>query len=222
MSCSARLFWHKNAANSKNFVSYGRRSAYGLRLFSDSTLPGISTVLDRRPRILSRMLPSSSSDNLCCSTFSSRTGEFLSAFELKHRQKWQQSDSWQSTSELLLILSLRQPKTCQTSSSNNELLLLYRRSSGKYSGQSSLANLTISVMSCVELMTDGTNEFIIDEYNECFRFDKSTFARSHRKVQWEESVIDCRMCGTCKIFKKYRRFHCVSWSGLETSWSLYL
>jgi hypothetical protein len=118
------------------------------------------------------------------------------------------------------MLSFRQTKTCHTSTIIEESsMLLHSRSSGDmYSGQRSLANLTISEMSCVELMMDGTNEFIIDEYKKYFRFDTRAFARLQNARQ-EEPVIDLRRCGTCNIFNivdiEYFIIFCVRYFRLD-------
>ena len=127
-------------------------------------------VLDKRLRILSRMFLSSFSDNRFFSSFKSTTeSTTLSAATCKFSQKEQCESSHCSAASGHMQHNTRQINDSNVGSSQPFLL----SSGATYSGHKSRANLVISVISCVELTTDGMNEFIIEAYNQSFSFDLS-------------------------------------------------
>lgn len=159
-------------------------------------------VLDRRARILSRTFASSFSDNSCFNIFRSFDVSVLDERDTQnvHFESWFDSHDGAEPSRL------RQSNTFHINSSSAGSSQTPHFSSGvTYSGQCNLANLITSVMSCVVLMTDGTNEFIIEEYKMSFIFDLRVFARLHMNMwlsQDDRPMIALCTCGTCIIFNK--------------------
>jgi len=129
----------------------------------------------------------------------------LSVFEGKN---WQnvQFESWFDSTDTAKPSPLRQPRIFHVISANIVSSQMPQFSSGvEYSGQSNLANLIISVMSCVVLITDGTNEFIIEEYNISFILDRRVFAWLQRNMwllQGCRPMTAFRTCGTFNIYNK--------------------
>lgn len=178
---------------------YGSLSAYGVPSFVGNTRPGIMIVLVKRPRIVSRMFLSSFSDSCCLSEFRSVDSTPVDV-EYWHNL---QLDSRIDLHDIAMESPPSPFKQSTIFHINSSIMSSSQLSTGStYAGQSNLANLIISIISCVVLITDGTKEFIIEEYKISYILNLSVVTRSQGDMLRKGSpMIDCLTCDTCNIYK---------------------